>query len=195
MSKRSNKSALHFSTTYLRLTLSPSISPSNGLQGSRDVRCLPLVRRGELHRWIRIYIASCPDKFWERLNGVFQKLPTLIDPMTDAPFTERIIPRSCFPETRVPEAVDFLLAAVENFNKKRTQILDKIEEYRLPPKQQQQQPQNLAHAQADYRAAVEEARFVRESARDALGGWRTDENGNRLMLRGINFELTFMSLS
>jgi hypothetical protein len=155
------------------------------------VRCLPLIRRGELHRWLRIYIASCPDEFWARLNAIFQRLPTLIDPMTDLPFTERVIPRSCFPETPVPHAVEFLLSAVENFNKKSSEILDRIEEYRLQPQQQQQQhqqqPQTLAHAQAEYRAAVEEARFVTESRRDALGGWRTDASGNRTYVEGYQW--------
>jgi hypothetical protein len=86
----------------------------------------------------------------------------------------------------VPEAVDFLVAAVKKFNKKNAEILNRLEEYRLPT-QQQQQPQTLAHAQADYQAAVEEARFVNESRRDAFGGWRTNEGGNRTYIEGYQW--------
>jgi hypothetical protein len=129
---------------------------------------LPLITRKSVHLWLRNYIAAQPIEFETLFNELLHDCPELIDPMTEVPFGEKTIPRSCFPAQPIPTAQEFVKRALNDYMQASEQVIAKVRPV----------AEELQLARQDLTNAREEATMHREMEVNARGGYRTDEVGN-----------------
>jgi hypothetical protein len=158
-----------------------------------DDKTLPLIQRKAVHAWLRRYIIAYPDELWMRLNIILRDVPALIDPLTETPFTHKIIPRSCLPSKGSDAEASALSDAMRGYDTAfegaaKARIAQKeghAREANAQAAQNIMQTQQNAYwaAKANYAASAARAQtMINESARrgalNLSGGWTKDQNGN-----------------
>ncbi len=130
---------------------------------------LPLLSRRGLEQYFVSQALYNPSDLSARLNNLLATVGALIDGATGRPFAAASIPRSCFPPVADSDVVHQRRMAEQQFaesEKKRVAA-------------------EVARAQDMLAAAQISAKMQADANRAIVGGWRTDEYGNRRYEEGI----------
>ncbi len=137
--------------------------------GSGQTGKLPLIKRKTLHAWLKTCIAADPVHYERQLNDILHDCPELVDPITEAQFQVKVIPKSCFPKEREPGIVAWLDQACNEYYAAKAKIFGNARSVE----------NELALARQDLANAREEARKHRQLEVQEMGGWRIDSSGHR----------------
>lgn len=145
--------------------------------GSGRPNKLPLITRRTMKTWLGNYIASSPDEFHRRINIILCDISELRHPVTDLPFTEKVIPRECFPAQDDKVMLDGIISSFAKFQEAAKETIDNAQ----PLSDRQQE------ARQEYLNTVEQARALKEYYLNMNGGWTTDEYGNEKYVESCMF--------
>ncbi len=121
----------------------------------------PLLSQLGLEQYFLYLLLHDPGSLSSRLNHLLGALPRLSDSETSRPFETQLIPRSCFPLIADPEA-----------------------EERKRMVERHQMEEELRYREAKMQADHNVNMMIMQGMRNASGGWRIDQNGNRYYQEG-----------
>ena len=130
---------------------------------------LPLLSRRGLEQYFVSQALYNPTDLSARLNNLLGTVGALTDGATGRPFAAASIPRSCFPPAADPGTVHQRQMAEQQFTAS--------EKMRMAAE--------MARAEDMLAAAQIRAKMQADANRAIVGGWRTDEYGNRRYEEGI----------
>lgn len=130
---------------------------------------MPLLSRRGLEQYFVSQALYNPTDFSARINNLLGTVGALTDAATGRPFAAASIPRACFPAAADLDALRQRQMA--------EQQLDTSEKLRMAAE--------MARAEEMLAAAQIRAKMQADSNRFILGGWRTDEYGNRRYEEGL----------
>ena len=130
---------------------------------------LPLLSRRGLEQYFVSQALYNPSDLSARVNNLLGTVGALVDGATGRPFAAASIPRACFPPAAERSAVH----------------QRRMAEQQLAASEKMRMAAEVARAEEMLAAAQIRAQIEAQGRRAVLGGWRTDEYGNRRYEEGL----------